>query len=94
MKWGLDVMGPFKKVNQRRNKYIIVATDYVTKWTEAKALRDNNAKSITWFLFNQVITRFRFPLEIINDQGTHFMNEVIEHLTYNLMIKQRKSTPY
>ena len=27
MKWGLDFMGPFKKVTQRRNKYIIVAID-------------------------------------------------------------------
>ena len=38
-------MGPFKKVTQRRNKYIIVATNYVTKWDEAKALPDNTAKS-------------------------------------------------
>ena len=67
MKWGIDFMGPFKKVTQRRNKYIIVATDYVTKWAEAKALPDNTAKSIAWFLFDQVISRFGCPLEIVCD---------------------------
>ena len=94
MKWGIDFMGPFKKVTQRRNKYIIVATDYVTKWAEAKALPDNTAKSTAWFLFDQVIARFGCPLEIVSDQGTHFINEVIEYLTQKLMIKHRKSTPY
>ena len=94
MKWGIDFMGPFKQVTQRRNKYIIVATDYVTKWAEAKALPDNTAKSTAWFLFDQVIARFGCPLEIVSDQGTHFINEVIQYLTQRLMIKHRKSTPY
>ena len=75
MKWGLDFMGPFKKVTQRKNKYIIVATDYVTKWAETKALLENIAKSTAWFIFGQVIAQFGYPLEIVSDQGTHFMNE-------------------
>ena len=80
-------MGPFKKVTQRKNEYIIVATDYVTKWAEAKDLPDNMTKSIAWFLFDQVIARFGCPLEIVSDQGTHFMNEVIKNLTQTFMIK-------
>lgn len=94
VKWGLDFMGPFKKVTQRKNKHIIVAIDYVTKWAKAKALLDNIAKSIAWFLFDQVIARFGCPLEIVSDQGRHFMNAVIKHLTHTFMIKHRKSTPY
>ena len=94
MKWGLDFMGPFKKVTQRRNKYIIVATDYVTKWAEAKALPDNTAKSTAWFLYDQVIARFGCPLEIVSDRGGHFINEIMEQLAKTFMIKHRKSTPY
>lgn len=94
MKWGLDFMGPFKKVTSRRNKYILVATDYVTKWAEAKALPDNSAKSTAWFVFEQIIARFGCPLEIVSDQGSHFLNETMEILTSTFMIKHRKSTTY
>ena len=94
MKWGIDFMGPFKKVTRTRNKYIIVAIAYVTKWAEAKALPNNTAKSTAWFLFDQVIARFGCPLEIVSDQGTHFINEVIQYLTQRLMIKHQKFTPY
>lgn len=55
MKWGIDFMGPFKKITPRKIKYIIVAVDYVTKWAEAKSLPDNFAKSTAWFQFDQVI---------------------------------------
>ena len=68
--------------------------DYVTKWAEAKALPNNIAKSTAWFFYDQVIARFGCPLEIVSDQGGHFINEVIKHLTKTFMIKHRKSTPY
>jgi hypothetical protein len=35
--WALDFVGPF---NQKSNQkaYILIATDYMTKWVEAEAL--------------------------------------------------------
>ena len=51
MKWGLYFVGPFKKLTARKNRYILVATDYVTKWVEEKALPNNSAKSTAWFVY-------------------------------------------
>ena len=38
--------------------------------------------------------RFRCPLELVSDRGTHFLNEVILNLTARYDIKFRKTTPY
>ena len=58
-------------------RYIIVATDYFTKWMEARATRKADARSTAKFLYEQVISRYGCPLELISDRGAHFLNEVI-----------------
>ena len=35
--WGLDIVGPFPKA-VRNKKYLLVGTDYFTKWVEAEPL--------------------------------------------------------
>ncbi|GJX43055.1 reverse transcriptase domain-containing protein [Tanacetum coccineum] len=39
--WVIDFMGPFP--SSRKNKYILVAVDYISKWVEAEALPTNDA---------------------------------------------------
>ncbi|GJX43224.1 reverse transcriptase domain-containing protein [Tanacetum coccineum] len=42
--WGIDFMGSFP--SSHRNKYILVAVDYLSKWVEAKALPTNDARVV------------------------------------------------
>ena len=51
---GIDFVGPLPRTS-RGNKYIIVAMDYLTKWPEAKAVKDNTAKSVVKFLYEDII---------------------------------------
>ncbi|GJU84951.1 reverse transcriptase domain-containing protein [Tanacetum coccineum] len=46
--WGIDFMGPILK--SYKFEYILVALDYVSKWSEAQALPTNDARVIISFL--------------------------------------------
>ncbi|GBB87242.1 hypothetical protein RclHR1_01370001 [Rhizophagus clarus] len=47
-------------VTERKNRYIIVAIDYFTKWPEAKATEKNNAEIVAEFIYEEIICRHRF----------------------------------
>ena len=93
-KWGIDFVGLINPVSARRNRYIILATDYATKWIEARPTRKNDAATAATFLFEEIMMRFGHPLEIVNDRGTHFLNDVICDITTKYLINHRKTTPY
>lgn len=71
-----------------------MATDYLTKWVEAKHTKKNDAATTAAFLFENIITRFGCPLELVSDRGLHFLNDTIELITTKYLIKHRKTTPY
>jgi hypothetical protein len=81
-KWAIDFVGP---INPPRNfigaRYIITATEYVTRWEEARVVKDCSASTTAWFIFEDIITIFGCPKILMSDQGTHFINKTIESLT-------------
>ncbi|KAL3699575.1 hypothetical protein R1sor_017597 [Riccia sorocarpa] len=94
-KWGLDFIGPIKPASFPIGKrYIITTTDYTTKWVEAECYRTNDKKVTAKFIYENIITRFGVPVELVSDQGGHFLNGVIEELTTHYKVKHRFSTPY
>ena len=94
-KWGMDFVRQFKlEVIRTDNRYIIVATDYCTKWIEAKPLRDNTATSATKFLYENIWCRFGCPIELVSAQGTHFINRIVHELSNYYVVVHKKSTLY
>ena len=51
---GIDFVGPLPRT-KKGNKYIIVAIDYLTKWSEAKAVQKANAKTAAIFIYEEII---------------------------------------
>ena len=52
-KWGIDFIGPINLVSARKNRYIILATDYATKWVEARSTKQNDAATAAGYLFEK-----------------------------------------
>jgi hypothetical protein len=77
-----------------RNKYILIAIDYATKWVETRALRTHIVTITTKFMYECILTKFGCPLTIVMDQGVHFINDAIKYLTHHFLLKHLSSTTY
>nr|GEW06159.1 reverse transcriptase domain-containing protein [Tanacetum cinerariifolium] len=88
---GSDFMGPF--LSSRRNKYILVAVDYFSRWVEAKALPTNDARVVVKFL-KSLFARFGTPKAIISDRGTNFCNGQFAKVMTKYGDRHRLATAY
>ena len=89
---GLRYCWPFLKVAENK-KYLLVGTDYFTKWVEAEPLaniRDVDAKK---FLLKNIVTRFGIPHTLISDNGLQFDSKSFRRYCCELGIINRYSTP-
>jgi transposase InsO family protein len=94
-KWAIDFVGPINPPTKRTGaRYIITATEYLTRWAEVAPLKDCSVETTTHFLFEQVITRFGCPRILMSDQGTHFINNTIIAMTKYFEVHHHKNTPY
>jgi transposase InsO family protein len=92
-KWALDFVGPISPMS-RKKKCILVCTDYVTKWVDAKSLFRATKKSVVEFFYEDIFTFFGVPHEIVRDQGTQFTSKLMRELMKKYGIKYYKSSPY
>ena len=89
--WGLDIVGPFPKAAGNK-KYLLVGTNYFTKWVEAERLaniRDVNVKKFVW---KNIVTRFGIPHSLILDNGLQFDSKSFRRYCCELGITNRYST--
>ncbi|XP_052208820.1 uncharacterized protein LOC127812465 [Diospyros lotus] len=72
--WGLDILGPFPMASAQR-KFLLVATDYFTKWVEAEPLATITEKKVEGMIWKDIICRFGIPRILNTDHGTQFDSE-------------------
>lgn len=68
-KWALDFLEPITPTSINK-MYILVYTDFVTKWVEGEVVSFATENSIVDFLFEGIFTRFGVPRELMTDKGS------------------------
>lgn len=91
--WGLDFVGLFSPPSQGK-EYILVCTNYVTKWEELHALTNTIEEALADFLWHKIMMNFWAPRSIVSYQGPQFMSNMIQAFTMHYHINHRNSSPY
>nr|ABA94546.1 retrotransposon protein, putative, unclassified [Oryza sativa Japonica Group] len=92
--WGIDMIGMINPPSSKGHKYILVATDYFTKWVEAIPLKKVDSGDAIQFVQEHIIYRFGLPQTITMDQGSIFVSDEFVQFADSMGIKLLNSSPY
>uniref|UniRef100_A0A2N9FH02 Uncharacterized protein n=1 Tax=Fagus sylvatica TaxID=28930 RepID=A0A2N9FH02_FAGSY len=90
--WGLDLVGPLPRATGNR-QWLIVATDYFTKWVEAEPLARITDSESRKFVWKNIITRFGIPRCFVSDNGTQFDSGPFKKYCSDFGIRNHFSSP-
>ena len=99
----IPVGGPFEMMSidflelprtVRGNRYVLVCTDYFTRWPEAFATADQKSETVARALYDGIVSRHGVPRILHSDQGPSFEGRVIRHLCQMMGLEKTRTTPY
>jgi hypothetical protein len=92
--WALDFVGQIHPALSEGHRFVLVATDYFTKWTEVLPLNNMTHKEVIHFILEHAIHRFDIHQTLTTDQDSLFMSHQVCEFTESLKIKLLNSSPY
>ena len=91
---GIDLIWQIYPPSSKNHKFILIATDYFTKWVEAIPLKIVTSKEMIEFVKEHIVYRFGTPQTITTDQGSMFYSEEFGEFAASMGIKLLNSYPY
>jgi len=76
-----------------KKRFLVMAVDYFSKWTEAAALATVTADNVINFLWRSVVYRFGIPYAFVTDNGAQFAGGPFRKWCAELCIRNHYSTP-
>lgn len=73
----IDRMGPYTR-SRKGKRFLLVATDTFSKWTEAYPLNAATILKIIEVLENEFFARFGYPKVLLSDNGPQFVSKVLK----------------
>ncbi|CAL8988555.1 unnamed protein product [Prunus brigantina] len=92
--WAVDIIGKIYPAASNQHAWILVATDYFTKWVKAESYRSISSTQVVRFFENHIVHRFGIPETITADNGPVFASAETREYAERIGIKLVHSTPY
>lgn len=71
-KQGIDYVGEVHPHSSKGMAYIVVATEYLTKWAAAKAVKTIMAEHAATLMYEEISSRFWMPKILVSDRDILF----------------------
>jgi hypothetical protein len=94
MQWGIDFIGEINPPSSVQHKWILMTTNYFTKWIDVIPTKQATDKVIIQFLETNILTRFGCPVKIITENASTFKSKRMEKLFQYYNITLGHSTVY
>ncbi|KAM1196538.1 hypothetical protein ACFX2J_022892 [Malus domestica] len=92
--WAMDFVGQIYPASSKGHTFIIVATDYFTKWVEASSIKSITSAAVKNFIETKILHRFGVPETIVTDRAPSFISKEVEEFASKYKIKMIQSSPY
>jgi len=89
----IDILGELP-LTENGNRYILVVSDYFTKWTDSFPMPNMEARTVAKIIVEEVVARFGVPITIHSDQGRQFEGHLFQEMYKLLQIEKTRTTPY
>jgi hypothetical protein len=77
--WGMDLVG-LGESEDGGDKYVLVVTEHMTRFVILVPLLDKEAITVARSLYEELVCKFGVPAQILSDQGSEFVNRVMDQL--------------
>ena len=89
----IDFCGPFH-VTKSGNSYVLVITEYLSKFAWAFPTKNMTAITVANILFEHIFTNYGFPNVILSDQGPCFNSQIMREFCRFFDVSKRFGTAY
>ncbi|UYV74165.1 hypothetical protein LAZ67_11002276 [Cordylochernes scorpioides] len=76
---GIDLLGRFP-VSKNGNKWIVVATDYLSRYAMTRAIPNGSAEEVAKFIIENISLKHGAPRELISDRGRTFISRTLKEI--------------
>ena len=91
-RWHMDFLS--LKLTPDGYKYVLLVVDSSSKWCEAFPTKNQEAETVAKLLYENIITRFGCPDELLSDLGRQFTSKVLRAMCELYNIRQSFTSPY